>query len=690
MAQMSTSALQAILQSERADALSGMNASKLADERATALDYYNGDMSKDMPAPPDRSKAVSTDVADTVEGLMPWMMDILAGSDEVVRFEPVGPEDEPAAEQESDYVNHVFMQKNGGFMVIYAMVKDALLSKTGLAKVWYDKGEKRERETYYNQPEASYGLLVQNPAVEIVAHSEHTDDVSGEAVHDVTIIKKRGYGCAKVEAMAPEEFGIARRAKSIQDSGYCYHETTTTESDLIDKGYDAEQVRGLATGETEDDAEESDARDTVEETSGAGAAAKNKATRPIVVTEHYIKLDYEDNGQAELYKVVTAGASGQLTILKRDGQPDIEPMDFVPIAAMTPIVMPHRFFGRSVADQVLDIQRIKTALQRAMLDNVYLANNQRIEIAEANAGPYTIDDLLSNRPGGIVRTKMPGGLAVIPNQPIGNFVFPMIEYMDATREWRTGVTRQGQGIDANALQNQTAEAVSKVYSAAQARMKLIARVMAEGLRDLFWILHATIRKNETSANTVRLRNEWKPVDPRTWKTRDDLTINVGLGSGTKDQQMAFLMQLLGIQKEILMAPSTGLATPQNVYNTLKKVTEIGGLKNVDPYFTDPAKTPPQPPPPDPEMVKVQGQLEAQKAKNAGELQLDTAKSQNEMALESMKQQGEMKLQSQKLEAEMALKREQIAAEIALKRELGYVDAAVQANTPDVKVGGDPG
>jgi hypothetical protein len=169
--------LKAMLSAEKANSLAAMSAAQLMEERARAMEYYLGDMSQDMPAQDGRSRAVSTDVSDVIEGMLPHLMDIFAGSDEVVRFEPVGPEDEEAAQQETDYVNHVFMQQNPGFMVLYSFIKDGLLSKTGLVKVWWDEDEREERETYYDLTEDQYALLVQavdmsDGAMKIVAHSQ--------------------------------------------------------------------------------------------------------------------------------------------------------------------------------------------------------------------------------------------------------------------------------------------------------------------------------------------------------------------------------------------------------------------------------------------------------------------------------------------------------------------------------------
>src|SRR5262245_3963594 len=215
MPKMSIVDLRALLAAERADALSAMSASKLAEERAAALDYYLGDMARDMPAPEGRSKAVSTDVADTIEGLMPSLMEIFTAGDEVVRFEPVGPEDVDAAEQETDYVNHVFMQQNPGFLVLYSFIKDALLSKVGIVKVWWEEREELERETYLDLDDAAFAIISADPDVEIVEHTVRTieppapatEDIAGPVgaglkpapttLHDVTVQTKRTRASAR-------------------------------------------------------------------------------------------------------------------------------------------------------------------------------------------------------------------------------------------------------------------------------------------------------------------------------------------------------------------------------------------------------------------------------------------------------------------------------------------------------------
>ena len=181
MAKMSLDSLKALLSSEKAAAMSAMQSAKLSTEREDAMLYYLGDMSKDMPAPDGRSRAVSTDVADTIEGLLPQLMDIFAGSDEVVRFEPVGPEDEEAAQQESDYVNHVFMQQNPGFMILYSFLKDGLLQKNGFVKVFWEEYEQEEKETYLGLSEDQFAMLANdvvqsNGKLKIIEHTVNMGD----------------------------------------------------------------------------------------------------------------------------------------------------------------------------------------------------------------------------------------------------------------------------------------------------------------------------------------------------------------------------------------------------------------------------------------------------------------------------------------------------------------------------------
>lgn len=493
--------------------------------------------------------------------------------------------------------------------------------------------------------------------------------------HDVKILRTRKVAKARAVSVPPEEFGIDRNARSISESNYCFHRIPThTEGSLIAQGYDAEQLKKLPTYAFSNNTEQL-ARDTVDEEMWASGDDANRAARPIEIIEHYIWMDYEGNDKPCLYKVTT-GSTGEVLI--KDKEPDVEEFDAMPFASATPVPIPHRFFGRSIADLVMPAQREKTALKRGALDNLYLHNNPRVEVAEANAGPNTLDDLLVSRPGGVVRTKTAGGLnwQVVPD--ITPSVYPMLQYIDAELESRTGLSKQSQGIDANALQNQSATAVAQVFSASQLRVKLIARAMAEGVKDIFSLLHATIRKHGQEAQTVRLRGSWTQVDPRQWKTRDDMTIHVGLGTGGKAQQFAQTMALANFQKELLLGGKPHLVGDDKLFNTASELTKIMGHKNPDKFFDDPSAKDPQtgqllhpapPPPPSPEEIKgkVQLQIAQQQA------QLDAQADQRKAQIETTQAQADIATQDRKTNAEMI----QSQQEFELKKQLAVLEFELQ-------------
>lgn len=695
MARMQETTLKSVLAAEKAAALGGTQASDLSHQRSLAMDYYQGEMD-DMPVPAGRSRAVSTDVADTVDGIMPSLMDIFTAGDEVARFDPVGPEDEAAAAQETDYVNHVFYQENAGFTVLHAMIKDALIQKNGIVKIWWEEGKRESRETYLSLSEDAYALLLADESIEIVEHTQRQDSATMGAVaaaddgavdavalamptlHDVALIRRRPYGCVRIMAVPPEEFLISKRARSIADAHYCAHRVKRTVSELIEAGYPRDVIESLPIGSMSATDEEQ-ARATVNDNDEDDGADVNQAMRLIEVTEHYIRVDYDGDGVAELRKITTAGAGEEIL--------DNEPYDRMPFAGITPILMSHRFWGRSVADLVMDIQKIKTALIRALLDNAYFANNQRIEVAESHLTDQTLDDLLTNRPGGIVRTKMPGGLVPIPTNPIGGHIFPVLEYMDTAREVRTGINRMAVGPDPNTLNpySMTATGATLLANAAQQRIRLIARTFAEtGIRDLFLGIHELILKHGKEARRVKLRDRWATVDPRQWQTRKDMTVTVGLGTGTRDQVQSYLMTILQMQiraLEMQGGAAGPLVTLANVYNTLRKLTENAGFKSADPFFTAPGPNMPvtERPGPDPALIEAQERLQIAAMKARADATQHARETELDARLAKYKAD---------LDAQIAIYKANLEAAVAQR--VAGLEAQIALIKPNVRPGGTVG
>lgn len=645
-----------ILKAERSSALGTNSSSDLSQQRIQALDYYMGDMTSTLPAEEGRSAAVSTDVQDVVEGVLPILLDVFTCGENVVEFRPRGPEDEAAAAQETDVINHVFYQENDGFLTLYTAFKDALLQKNGFVKWWMEEDEERNRESFKGLTEDALGTLAADKRVKIVEGTlekyEETNETTRQPVtlYDCVVEAVKKVKRPRIMAVPPEEVLVSKNARNMRDTGYLAHVQYKPQTDVIKLYPDKEQVIKDAPGAIlSSDNDEAIERQTVQDNQDQmmTAADTNREMRMLEIVEHYVRLAVEADGVVRRYRITTIGT--QYHIL------DFQEVTNWCMASGTAIIMSHRLFGRSLADLAIDIQEIKTSLLRATLDNAYYANNQRIEIAESHAGENTIDDLLNNRVGGIVRTKLPGGLNALPAQPIGSWVMGTIEYMDGVRENRTGVSRYNQGIDADTL-NHTATGITKIMDAAQMRVKTMARILAETLiKDMFRGLHQMLQENGEAEFTIKLRSKWVTVDPREWKNRRHMTVELPLGAVGKEQMLQFFGNMLSIQEKIIQSqggPNGPLCSYENVYNTLEKMVQLGGLKSVHPYFMQPPPPNPNaPPPPNPKMVEAQGKVQAMQAQAQTQAQID----QQQQAHEQQMEQAKIVAQQQREQLEFAHK-----------------------------------
>ena len=623
------SELSSILHSEISSSL-GYIGSDVTSQRQKSLEYYFGEPFGNEQE--GRSQVVSTDVSDVIESILPTLLRTFAASDDVVRCDPVTAEDEEVARQASDYLNYVFNKDNDGFVALYTLFKDALIQKNGIAKIYWDTSQKQEQETYEKLSEDEYIMLIDEDGVDVKEHTEYADqdaitakqkmmeqtddpmlmqqieDAPTPMLHDCVITRIETYGKVKIETIPPEEFLIERRAKSLQDANFLAHRTTVTRTELIEAGFDADIVSRLPSDVADKYNEEKIARHRnldYDFDSNSGEAS----TDEITIFECYSRIDVEGDGIAKLRKVTIAGTGGYEIL-------DNELCDSIPFVSLTPIMVPHRFFGRSVSEMTEDLQLIKSTVMRQLLDNMYLTNNNRVAVMD---GQVNLDDLLTNRPGGVVRTKGSPGQVMMPmqTQTINQQAFPLLEYLDTVREQRTGITRYSQGMDADSL-NKTATGVNVILTQAQMRVELIARIFAEtGVKDMFTKIFELVVKHQDKERIIKIRNTFVPFRPMEWRNRCNISINVGLGTGSRDQQLAILNNILQTQLKALElqgTPAGPMVNLRNIYNTLSKIVENAGLKNAGLFFTDPdvgmqQMPPPQPPQPT-EFEKV-SQLQVQ-------------------------------------------------------------------------------
>ena len=654
------------------ESASGYYNSEYGEDRITAMNYYMGeDFGNEQEG---RSKVVTTEVADTIEFIMPSLMRTFTQTDEFVRFMPRQPEDVEGAKQATSYANYVLNCQNNGFVVLHNFFKDALLQKIGVVKVYYDETEEAQEEEYTGLSDDELTLLLQDSNVEIV--SQNTEEYGEESVdemgmpvsdysvsHDV-VVKRMSYGgMIKIDNIPPEEFLVSKRASSIEDADFVAHRTTMKVSDLIQMGYDRETVEKYA-GHTELDSN-SETTNRFEDIENSDTTdSRDMSMRDVLVVESYIKSDYDGDGIAELRRVVTLGSAYEVV--------ENETFDHVPFACLSPILMPHRLVGRSIAELIMDLQLIKSTVMRQLLDNIYLTNNARIAAVE---GQVNLDDLLNSKAGGIIRMRQPNSVQVLQPPLVGQNAFSLLQYLDEIKEQRTGLSKASMGLDADALQSTTATAVAAQMSAAQGKIEMIARVFAEtGVKQMFRLVLTLCLHHGKKEQMIRLNNKFVPIDPSNWKHEYDLTVNVGLGSGQTNEKMAFLAQMAQKQEQILlqMGAENPLVDMQQYRNTLAELASMAGFKDATRFFKNPEDTPPQPQqPPPPSEAEMKMQFEQQKF-------------QAELELQKAKQAAELELKREELQMKMQIRQEELRYEAQLRGFEQQLGANPSTNLPRVE------
>lgn len=658
--------LKVILEAEIDDAI-GYVETETVEQRTKAINYYNRyEYGNEIDG---RSKIVTGEVAEVVDGALPQLMRIFTGSDELGRFEPRMPGDEEFAKQATELTNYVFFNDNDGVILMHNWMKDALLQKNGIVKYWWEDSEDPTKEEYKGLNAEELTLMFADDEMELV--SQETEEVGIDPMgmpilsYNVVIKKKKEVGKVCIENVPPEEFLIAKRDKSLKTARFVAHRTVKTRSDLIAMGYPQDQVDKMPAY--------NDLTYTPERVARYSAGEMPDETQSLDFTmqevelfECYIRTDFDGDGIAELRKVVYAG----------DQIIDNEETDHIPFASICPIPMPHKFFGQSLADRAMDIQLIKSTITRQILDNLYLTNMPRVTALD---GQVNLDDLLTTSPGGVVRIKSQGAVQALSVPATASQSFPMLDYMDQVLQKRSGVTQTSQGLDPNILQNTTATAIAAMQQAGSGKIEMIARIFADtGVKDLFAGIFHLILKYQDKPRVIRLRGKYVSIDPREWKNNYDVTVNVGLGTGSQDQKMAMAAMVMQKQEQILQ--TQGFANPLvsvgQYRNTLGKFIEAAGYKDSMEFFKeippelDQQLSQPQPPQAQPNpaldmmMQQAQAQIETDRAKAINEIEIAKAKAQASIQLEREKAAANLELKTAEFQAEAQLKAAQIGAKIS--------------------------
>lgn len=642
----------AIIQSHRKEAL-GSEDGDLSDQRATAMDHYHGrPYGNEVDG---RSVVVSRDLAEAVDWALPVITRAFVQSGNLAEFSPVGPEDEQLAQQESDYVQQVLMKDNPGFINLHDAIKDTLLLKNGYVKHWWEVSEKVEDSDYSGLTlEALTKMLsdleARGATVEIKGQGSKI--VQTEAgpleVFDVKLQIKRKCGKLVWLAVPTEEVRVSKKCRgSLQDSPFTEHATRKTRSELIELGMPRDFVDTLPAWDDRDNDQERNARDSVADESNDvhGNTSQDRSMDEIEYCEAYVKVDYDDDGIAELRKVVTCADRIP---------PGDEWNEAIPAVPMTGFVMkrvPHRHVGESLDDELADLQEIKTTLIRQLQDNVYLTNNSEKAVNER----VNLKDMLTTTPGGVKRVKGEGpiGDAIMPliTPPVFDKILPVIDYWDKTKEIRTGI-RPGSDMDPDVLKETTKGAFLEHLNRASQKIEMITRLIAEtGVKELVIQSHGILTRHQDQPRMVQLRGKWVQINPREWKERTDLNVRVGLGTGNEEEKRQKLLMLTQLQDRL---GAQGMVNPEHAYALFEDVVKTMGFDVPDKYVMSPSSP------------EFQQKMAERKNQPSPEVMIEQMKLQSQERLEEMRMraQSEVDRNRQEMEAQEAQARMRMEERLA--------------------------
>lgn len=541
----------------------------------TAFEYINGTM-KDLVAPKGRSTFVSKDVSDAISFIMPGVMRVFAGAGDVVRCDPRTDQDEQSAAQRTAKLNYEWKTRLNGYEVVWSSVWDALAFRTGIIKTWWERDEEYEAGCASGLTQEQLAIVGQDEMVTINEIEENL--IEGMPFYNIEFKRLKSRGRLRVEAVPREEFLISPEARSIETARFVGHRRMVTRGDLIEMGFDKDEVDeipGMSTGQLDQLA--------LERLGPNNTFSPEVTTRENELVEYieaYIKIDLDGDGIAERVKVCMGGANGAYDLLADPEEVEDDP----PFSRVRAIPRPHSFDGDSIADALMDIQKAKTALARAAFDNIYATVNPQKEVVSSNI--IDPDEVFSQAIGQVVRVKAAGSVTPLVVPFVGDSALAMMGLMDQVTQSRTGVSKEAPALDGDALKPETAMAAMIRQDAGYAKIELIARNIAFGLRDVFVKMLKIITAHQDWQEMIRLRGQAVLVDPRSWTAECDVVVEVGLGTGSRERDLAMLMAVGQEQDKIVAAlgADNPIVPPSKYVKARQKMVEVAGGNSPEQYF----------------------------------------------------------------------------------------------------------
>ena len=618
---------------------------QIAAERRLAWDRYKAKPLGNEDKNSDDSKAVTSDVADVVDGIIPMLLRMFTTAENLVSFDPTGPEDVEQARDESDYARQVFFKQNKAFEIMHSWMFDAALEKIGVIMAWWDDGDSVEgTETYEGMSILALAKLLQDPDLELVEDdTTWEEDENGERMFNVRLNRKASSGRIRIENLPPDQYRISSDATGLDPNTarMVGREWFPSRSEAKEMGFTHKLVDELPAVDPTTISQGAQARG--DKTDDRTDGKSQKSQEVIRLREAYIRLDRDGDGINELVQVYAG--DGKLMTWGDNGEPAVDVVDRSPFHVICPHPLPHKHIGRSIAEKIIDVQEHTTTLLRMVLNNLYRTGKPGHAVWEQAIGETTIDDLLTDKLGAIRRFARPVDQAyremTVPFT--AGQTFPMLEYFDKVKRDRSGVSSDTEALNADSLKNIQTSVLSQALDVARLKPEAIARIFAEtGFRSLFLHIRELAHKHQSGKVTAELRGEWKELEPRGWIKRENVTVNIGLGIASREQKQLQLDAIAARQEKIVQGGGLNLiVTPKNVYKAAADMVTNSLIPGEGQYFTDPGDQL-APPPSDEEQELQKREQEIQ----AAQQQIDNERQQN-AAIKHQLEQREMELKHQR-------------------------------------------
>jgi hypothetical protein len=657
------------------------SSNELQTSRENALLYYKGDMSRDMPVIEGRSTAVSTDVADNIEAVLPQLVEIFLEED-VCSFQPNSEEDIAKAQQETDYINHVVYKQNQGFKTFNTVFKDALQIGTGVFSWRWEEAQQADNQTLEGLSSLDLDNLRQSVEQDrIVSVEEYQDPMSPTGVsYNVAVKAPFKDGKVVIEPFPADDLSVSKDTVRLGDGTYCALRSRVRRQQLIADGFDKAKVMDIPSYTTQNEMV-NDARDLAGENEHMDDGSSIAGMDTVEIIHNYLRV--VDRDGSKIICVVTAGDDMEHVL-------SMEEVTRVPASAICPFPQTHRFYGQSMADKLIQVQKINTSLLRMGLDSGSYSMNQRMEVVEGGAGKHTLSDLFRNTPGSPIRVKQAGTVVPVSAGALSFPVLEMIEHMKVVAETRSGVMRASQGLSPDTL-HETKGGMLALMNSSQTRIRYMARNFAEtGVKDMFLGVHEMLREHASVEQMVRLRGKWVPIDPTTWGIREDMQAEIG-NAGGREWDVQALTQILDLQKQGMEAqggPDGAFTSPKYILNTAHKLVSRMGMRSPEVFFPEPEAYQPQPQGqqgPSPEEQQMQMEMQMKQAEFQQKMQLEQQKMQLDMQAQQAKLQSEHSLKMEQMQAQMNLEREMAEQRMQLDREKMSAEMAMKQQQLDAEL-----